>query len=170
MQCQPLVEACWMISVLFSSSHEYLRPGQLVGALLTDDFGTPLPAGLEHAAPDFGPIGALLDDLDERYKGTTAVGPGTHAHLFMIGVEKSATSRGIAHRLIECCVDNASRRGYTSAVTEATGNISQHIFRKLGFKELHTARYKEFSFNGAQVFSSIQGVDGTILMERNLAD
>jgi len=142
--------------------------GHLLGALLADDFGTDPPPGLEEAAPRFAPIGALLEGLDEQYRAKTAVAPGTHAHLFMVAVAEAATSRGIAGRLVQTCIDNAKQLGYTTAITEATGSASQRVFRKLGFVDALVTPYKDFTFDGVRVFSSIDGVEGTILMTRNL--
>ncbi len=142
--------------------------GQLVGALLADDFGTPPPSDLEHVAPGFAPVGALLDSLDEQYRATTPVAPGTHAHIFMVGVAQAAASRGIARHLIESCITHATRLGYRMAVTEATGSASQHVFRKLGFSELFSVTYRDFTFGGSRVFSGIQGVSSALLMVRSL--
>lgn len=142
----------------------------LVGALLADDFGTVPPQGLEDAAPCFAPIGALLESLDEQYRAGTLVAPGTHAHLFMLGVAERAALRGIAGKLVETSIANATRIGYRTAITEATGSASQHVFRKRGFRDLLRASYKEFMFNGQRVFSSIDGVEGTILMTRELGE
>ncbi len=142
--------------------------GQLVGALLSDDFGTPLPPGLGLAAPRLVPIGALLRSLDEQYRARHAVEPGTHLHLFMLGVSHGSSGRGIARKLIETCVAHGKRRGYSTAVTEATGRISQHLFRKLGFEELFGASYQGFLFDGQPVFSSIAEPEGTLLMVRRI--
>ncbi len=142
--------------------------GRLVGALLADDFGTAPPPGLEEAAPRFAPVGALLDRLDEQYRATTPVAPGTHAHIIMVGVLEDAGSRGIAGHLVGACIAQARRLGYQTAVTEATGAASQHVFRKAGFQSVATAPYCDFSYGGQHVFSAITGVEGTILMTLEL--
>lgn len=142
--------------------------GALVGALLTEDFGTPPPEGLEEAVPRFAPIGALLEGLDRRYRDTRAVVPGSRLHLFMLAVADHAAGRGIAHRLVGACLENGKARGYGFAVTEATGKVSQHVFRKLGFRDLFSTAYADFRHEGRAVFSSIVGHEGTILMERTL--
>ena len=142
--------------------------GPLVGVLLADDFGTAPPPGIEDVAPMFAPIGALLDGLDAQYRSATAVVPGTHAHLFMLGVAEHAGSRGIAGHLVASCLAQAQRRGYLMAVTEATGAVSHHVFRKVGFQHVATASYCDFSHEGQLVFSAITGVEGTMLMTRDL--
>lgn len=143
---------------------------RLVGAMLADDLGTDGPTGLDEAAPQFAPIGSLLGVLDEQYRAVTTVAKGTHAHMFMVGVEASSQLRGIATRLVETCMANAAADGYKTAVTEATGSVSQHVFRKLGFVDRFQVLYQEFTFDGQRVFPSIEGVDGTVLMTRELSD
>jgi ribosomal protein S18 acetylase RimI-like enzyme len=124
---------------------------RVFGALLTDDFGTPPPGGLDAVAPTFAPVGILLDGLDENYRATRAIEPGTHLHLFMVGVAQDAASRGIAGNLVAACLANGKGRGYGTAVTEATGAASQHVFRKCGFEDLFVASYARFAFNGQRV-------------------
>jgi ribosomal protein S18 acetylase RimI-like enzyme len=142
--------------------------GALVGALLVGDFATPPPEGVLEAAPAFEPIGALLDSLDERYRANYVVAQGSHLHLFMLGVAEQASGRGIAHNLIATCLSNGRLKGYSTAITEATGSVSQHVFGKLGFSELLVASYSDFSFRGEHVFSNIHGPRGTALMIRAL--
>ncbi len=140
----------------------------LVGALLAEDFVTPPPDGLEDVAPSFAPIGALLGDLDSRYRASRTILPGSCVHIFMVGVADRASGQGIAQQLVTTCLANGRARGYRLAVTEATGSVSQHVFRKLGFRDILAAPYKDFLFNGRRVFSSIIGPEATILMEREL--
>jgi ribosomal protein S18 acetylase RimI-like enzyme len=142
--------------------------GVLVGALLAEDFGTPPPDGLADVTPNFAPIGALLEGLDVEYRKSRTVVPGSYLHLFMVGVSTDFAGRGIAHHLITACSTNGKGRGYRFAVTEATGSVSQHVFRKLGFHDVFATPYRDFRFNGQPVFSSIVGPSSTILMEREL--
>lgn len=142
--------------------------GSLVGALLAQDFATAPPEGLEHVAQAFHPIGALLDTLDAEYRSTREILEGTHLHLFMIGVVPAFGGRKIAQNLLAASVNNGAAQGYRTAVTEATGALSQHIFRKAGFVDRHVARYADFVFEGKHVFHSIKNPPGTVLMDRAL--
>ena len=142
--------------------------GRLVGALLADDFGTTPPEGLDATAPLFAPVGALLDTMDEPYRASAAVAPGTHAQLFMLGVAAHAASRGIAGQLVAVCMAQAQALGYHTAVTEPTGAASQQVFRRAGFHHVATASYRDFVFGGERVFAAIMGVEGTMLMTRAL--
>ena len=140
----------------------------LLGALLVEDFGTPPPEGPDPSVPAFAPIGALLEGLEGQYRASRTIGAGTHLHLMMLAVAQRGTGRGIAHQLISTCLANGKRRGFSFAVTEATGSVSQHVFRTLGFREVLSASYKVFLFDGQAVFSSVFGQEATILMEREL--
>ena len=60
--------------------------GRLIGVMLTDDFTSPPPEGIDRMAKHFDPIAALLDGLDEQYRKTNRVLPGQIIHLFMLGV------------------------------------------------------------------------------------
>jgi ribosomal protein S18 acetylase RimI-like enzyme len=142
--------------------------GELLGAVLVEDFTAPPPAGLDRSAPDFAPVGALLESLDNRFRAMREISPGTHLHVFMVGVADGAAGRGVASRLVSLCLANAGLRGYRHAVAEATGLASQHIFRRHGFRDLLSAPYRDFLFEGKPVFSSIVGPEATILMEREI--
>lgn len=142
--------------------------GSLVGALLAQDFATAPPEGVEHVAQAFHPIGGLLDGLDAEYRRTRQILPGTHLHLFMLGVVPAFAGHKIAQNLLAASLSNGVAQGYRTAVAEATGALSQHIFRKAGFVDRHVARYDDFVFEGKHVFRSIQNPSGTVLMDRAL--
>jgi ribosomal protein S18 acetylase RimI-like enzyme len=142
--------------------------GSLVGALLAQDFATPPPEGLEQVAEAFHPIGALLDGLDDEYRSSREILQGTHLHLFMIGVLPAFGGQKIAQNLLAVCLSNGAARGYKTAVTEATGALSQHIFRKAGFVDQQIASYADFVFDAKHVFRSIKNPSGTVLMDKQL--
>jgi ribosomal protein S18 acetylase RimI-like enzyme len=142
--------------------------GELVGAMLTEDFGTP-PPDLSVAPPGFAALGEVLDQLEDEYRGMYTVSPGTDLHLFMLGVSDAFAGRGVAQKMVELCVENGARRRYRRAFAETTGRTSQHIFRKAGFQERSRVSYGDFSYEERRVFASIAGEGGTLLMVRSLA-
>jgi GNAT superfamily N-acetyltransferase len=142
--------------------------GQVVGALLTDDFASAPPEGIEHFSGKFGPIWALLDALDTQYKQGKSLRVGDSLHLLMIAVTHQHTGKKVAQTLVRACLENGIRKGYQTAVTEATGVISQHIFRKCGFVDRFAIPYKAFMYQGRRVFESIEEHTGTILMDKVL--
>ena len=54
------------------------------------------------------------------------------------------------------------------ALTEATGKVSQHIFRKNGFADRFSVAYSNFRYENRLVFASICGHEEAILMDRSL--
>ncbi len=93
---------------------------------------------------------------------------GEHLHLFMLAVDARFAGHGIAQTLVRTCIDNGRKKGYRHAVTEATGVISQRVFRKLGFEERCRVSYRDYCYQGEAVFASVAGHDGAALMERRL--
>jgi ribosomal protein S18 acetylase RimI-like enzyme len=142
--------------------------GRLIGAMLTNDFASPSPEGIDKVAEHFDPIAALLNMLDEQYRKVAHTISGEILHLFMLGVAAEFGGKGIAKNLVRLTLENGKCRGYTVAVTEATGNVSQHIFRTFGFAERFRTNYRDFTYRGKAVFQGIVEHKATILMERNL--
>jgi ribosomal protein S18 acetylase RimI-like enzyme len=142
---------------------------RIAGVLLTDDFGAPPPLDLSGVTDRILPILAMLDGLDEAYRTGRSIAPGRYLHLFMLAVDARFARRGIAQQLVAACLANGRAKGYTHAVTEATGVVSQHVFRKSGFHERQRAAYRDYRHDGRAVFASIRGHDATILMDRPLA-
>ncbi len=139
--------------------------GKLIGAMLTDDFASPPPVNPKHLSHNFEPIAHLLEELDDKYRRTEKVMRGGILHLFMLGVATDFGGEGIASRLVQHTIENGKRKGYKKAVAEATGLVSQHIFRNHGFVERSRIAYKEFMYRGRPVFNSIAKHEAVILME-----
>ncbi|HEY6192667.1 MAG TPA: GNAT family N-acetyltransferase [Bacteroidota bacterium] len=142
--------------------------GKLIGAMLTDDFAGPPPENSDTLPESFAPVAALLDGLDQQYRRIHPADPGQVLHLFMLGVAPDFGGRGIARTLVRLTLANGKKEGYERAITEATGNVSQHVFRALGFVERFHIPYKEFTFRGKRPFESIVGHKSIMLMERSL--
>ncbi len=141
---------------------------RLVGAMLTDDFASPPPENVDKLPENFKPVAALLEGLDEQYRKVHPVVPGRILHLFMLGVAPDFGGRGIARILVQLTLENGKKKGYVKAITEATGNVSQHIFRNHGFVERFRIAYKDFLYEGKRTFDTIIEHEAVILMERNL--
>lgn len=141
--------------------------GQVIGAMIADDFASAPPEGMGLLGEAFEPILALLGELDEQYKKGRTLRLGEYLHLFMIAVDHRHKGRKVAQNLVRACLENGVRKGYHTAVTEATGVISQHIFRSsFGFRDRLEMPYKTFVYEGRPVFASIEGHSGTILMDK----
>lgn len=146
-----------------------LETEQVIGAMIADDFASELPLGKERLSDKFTSIFKLLDDLDSPYKLGKRISIGEYLHLFIIAVAHQYKEKKVAQNLIEICMENGMRKGYRTAVTEATGAISQHIFRnRFGFIDRFEIPYKIYTQKGRKIFESIEGHTGIILMDKNL--
>jgi ribosomal protein S18 acetylase RimI-like enzyme len=140
--------------------------GQIAGALLTEDAAAAPPEGVEALSEKLEPILDLLGQIDAEYRDGEAIVSGEFLHLFFLGVADQFTRRGIGLELVAACLRNGAAKGYTSAVTEATNPISQHIFRELGFKKRAERSYADYRFGGSAVFASIADHGGPMTMDR----
>ena len=86
-------------------------------------------------------LARILDGLDESYRRDKEIRPGEFLHLFMLGVEPSAEGKKIGQTLVAECLKHGHQKRYRTAVTEATGSASQHVFRRLGFADRLAANY-----------------------------
>ena len=142
--------------------------GELAGALLTEDSASPPPSGLDRLSKKFDPIFDILGQLDTDYRQGKPVVTGESLHLFLLGVAETFGGRGVAQQLVTSCLANGVRRGYRTAVTEATNSVSQHIFRKQGFVDRVRRSYRDHRYEGQAFFAAIDGHVGPILMDRPL--
>jgi len=142
--------------------------GKLAGVLLTDDFGRPPMLDVNQISPKFLPILSLLETLDGQFRRGKTIHGGEYLHLFMVGVDGQFAGCGIAQGLVAACLDNGLRKGYRGALTEATGRVSQRVFRKQGFVDRFSVRYRDFRHEGKSVFASIREHESAILMDRPL--
>ena len=142
--------------------------GEIAGAMLTDDFAIPPEIATADLSDKFLPILAILDTLDEQYRKGRAIGVGEYLHLFMLAVDRRYSGRGIAKQLVSACLENGRVKGYKYAVTEATGTISQRVFRQLGFREQGRVAYQEYQYERRAVFASIREHEAAILMDRRI--
>jgi ribosomal protein S18 acetylase RimI-like enzyme len=143
--------------------------GQLAGALLTEDSASSLPSGIDHLSKKFEPIFDILGQLDADYRQGKPAVPGEALHLFLLGVSDAFAGRGVAQQLVGVCVEYGKRKGNSVAVTEATNNVSQHIFRKLGFVDRVQRSYRDHRCQGGSFFADIHEHIGPVLMEKLLA-
>jgi ribosomal protein S18 acetylase RimI-like enzyme len=140
----------------------------MAGALLTDDAAAPPPQGLEGLSEKLDPIFDLLGQIDTDYRDRRTILSGQYLHLFLLGVAEQFTRRGIGRELVAACLQNGTAKGYTSAVTEGTNLVSQHIFRELGFRKQAERSYGEYRFGGSAVFASIAEHGGPMTMDRHI--
>ncbi len=129
--------------------------GKLLGCQISEDFHGEPPAKLNRLYPGFEPILALLDTLDSIYRITH------HTHQnelyeFMMGVYPEYKGRNIGYNLLKVSHMLGRMKGFTGAIAEVTGPISQRIFiEKHNYHVLEEIEYKRFNFHGRTCFEGI---------------
>jgi ribosomal protein S18 acetylase RimI-like enzyme len=86
-----------------------------------------------------------------------------------LGVAEQFARRKIGQHLVATCLANGADRGYTTAFTEATNPVSQHIFGQLGFQTRATRSYRDYRLDGWAPFASISEQGGPMTMDRDIA-
>jgi ribosomal protein S18 acetylase RimI-like enzyme len=147
-----------------------LGSGVIAGAVLAEDALSPPLGPSVQVSPRFLPLAVLFDELAAGLPTWHPKSPGKVIHVSMLAVDASFSGRGIAQRLVEACLENAAAHGYRRAVTESSGLVSQHIFRKLGFEMVAERSYAEFRHEGQATFASIAAQGGILAMARPIAE
>ncbi len=141
---------------------------ELAGVVLAEDFSLAPVVNIHRISAKLLPILSMLETLDEQFRSGKTLAVGEYLHLFMLAVDARFAGRGIGHQLVRACTNNGLRKAYHLALTEATGNVSQHIFRKNGFAERFSVSYRDFVYQRQHVFASITVHEKAILMEKPL--
>lgn len=142
---------------------------QIIGTMVTDDFAIEPPEELRQLKGNYAPLWAVLDELDTQYKQGKFVSKGEYLHLFLLAVDTRQSGKKIAQNLVKTSLEHGIRNGFKTGIVEASGLISQNIFRKFGFVDRFEASYNTFTFQGKQVFNAIKDHHGIILMDKSLS-
>jgi len=89
-------------------------------------------------------------------------------HIYFLGIIEKYRSRMISNNLLEKNLNMAIEKGFLVAKVEATGNISQHIFRKYGFEDRCSIDYQTYEYKGRKIFQGIKEHKSLILMDKVL--
>jgi GNAT superfamily N-acetyltransferase len=140
--------------------------GSIAGFCIAQDFAT-APHYREHRIhPKFQPLISLLETLDQQYREGNRVAPGKVFHLYLLGVEREFSGRGLALNLVERSLNRARELGFSSGLAEATGVASQALVARLGFATVGRVNYADFLFEGQPVFHAITAPAACLLVEK----
>ena len=144
------------------------RDGIVIGTALATAF-TWLPSEAAVAAsPNYAPIGALLEELEADFGSRPKDELECCLHVHMLAVDDGHRNRGTGRELLRLCLENASVRGMTAAVSDATNAASRRTFEAVGFASIGEVHYAGFEFEGTRPFAKIPNADHTALMYRKL--
>ena len=142
---------------------------EVIGARISEDFYLAGGGDIPGLSNKFLPLFAMLEKLSNYYGNHRGIVKGRYVHMFMVAVDEAYTKQGIAPTMYRIFIRHALERGFTHAVTEPTGLISQHILRnKFGFRVVHEIPYQEFEYEGRLVFQNLKGHKSAMLMEKAL--
>ncbi len=140
---------------------------QVIGAIISEDLSTELSEEISKNLPEkLEVVFQLLKELHEQYELKKKVVTGKLFHIFLLAVKEQYRNRNIANNLIEKNLNLASQEEFSGAVVEATGNISQHLFRKYGFEDRCSIDYQTYEYKEIKVFEGIKEHRSCILMEK----
>ena len=148
------------------------KTGKIVGIRISEDFAGSEVDEIPGLSPKFFPLFTILGQIDNHFRNIRDdIVPGKYVHLFMVAVKSEYAGRGIAPNMNKLFFAHVKKLGFTHAVTEPTGAISQHILvNKFGFNIIHEIKYKDFVFEGEKVFAELQGHEGVMLLEKDLSE
>jgi ribosomal protein S18 acetylase RimI-like enzyme len=141
--------------------------GKIVAFLLSEDFDSSAPEGIEKIDRKIAIDMAIVDALEEEAKAARKEGE-RRFHIFFGGTDKEYVNRGIMTTLIEESIKLAKRKKFTNIIAEPTGLATQHIFKKFGFEQQKMIEYKKFVFEGKHIYETFEGPIGIILMEKRI--
>jgi len=77
-------------------------------------------------------------------------------HIFLLGAREKYRGKKIGNKLLENNLKMATQAGFSTAIAEATGKISQYICRKYGFEDRVSLDYQTYEYKGIKVFEGIK--------------
>ncbi|MGD1714217.1 GNAT family N-acetyltransferase [Dapis sp. BLCC M172] len=110
----------------------------------------------------------VLKELHEQYEMEKKLVNSKIFHIFLLGAREKYRGRKIGNKLVENNLKMATQAGFSKAIVEASGNISQHICRKYGFEDRVSLDYQTYEYKGVKVFEEIKEHQNCILMEKAL--
>jgi hypothetical protein len=139
--------------------------GKIVSFLLSEDFDSEQPEGIENIDVKMLPLMALVDTMEKDIKATKKEGE-RRFHMFLGGTDIEYENRHICTTVVEESMKLAKDKNFTSVIVEPSGFATQHIFNKLKFENRNMTEYKTFIYEGKNVFKNIEGPVGIPLMEK----
>jgi ribosomal protein S18 acetylase RimI-like enzyme len=141
--------------------------GKIVAFLLSEDFDSSAPEGIEKIDRKIAIDMAIVDAIEEDAKANKKEGE-RRFHIFFGGTENDYGNKGIMTTLIDESIKLAKRKKFTNIIAEPTGLATQHIFKKFGFEQQKMIEYKKFIFEGKHIYENFEGPIGIILMEKRI--
>ena len=142
---------------------------KVIGAILASDLAEVLNQADNHEDEPANPIACLITELNKSHFKDQVLAENTYLNIKFVAMDERFNGKGIVNELIAKCISEAKNKGFRYAQAEATGNISQHIFKnKLGFEEKAFIKYSEYTLDGEQPFAEIKEHEGIKLLIKEI--
>ena len=146
---------------------------EVIGVRISEDYEratSPLDLKATFSSK-FIPLLTLLEHLGNYFRAHHEIRPGQYVHLFMVAVKQRFMGQGVAQTMNKLFFKYIKQMGFTHAVTEPTGSISQYVLlHKFGFRTLHEISYDDFVYQNRKPFENLKGHRGAMLMEKKLSE
>lgn len=142
--------------------------GKIVAFLISEDFDSPKPEGIEKIDKKIAIDMAIVYAIEEEAKANKKEGE-RRFHIFLGGTAKEYVNRGIMTTLIYESIKLAKNKKFTSIIAEPTGFATQHMFKKFGFEQKKMIEYKKFVYGGENIFKTLDGPIGITLVEKMIS-
>lgn len=126
------------------------------------------PDGLNEVSKKLDPVMAILGDLDDLFFNESSLSHKDCFHILMVGVLPKFKGLKLAEQIIIYQEAMAKFYGYKYIFAEATGPVSQYIFKKLGYTIAASIDYKTYCHNQLYPFNSIEDCDSCALVLKKL--
>lgn len=145
------------------------QTNKVIGAVLSSDLASSLNESDIDEAENHNPIESLITTLNDAYFTDEHLPENTYLSIKFVAMDGNYKGKGAVNQLISACLQQAKQKGFSYAQAEATGKISQHIFKnKLGFDEKAFIKYSDFTFDGETPFSPLTEHEGIKLLIKRL--
>ena len=167
----PFAEKICQKAVAEGLSHIAKAPvtSEVAGFIISEHLSNESEEEIHKNIPQkFEVFSQVLKELHEQYEMEKKVVNSKMFHIFLLGAREKYRGRKIGNKLVENNLKMAAEAGFSKAIVEASGKISQHICRKYGFEDRASLDYQTYEYKGIKVFEEIKEHQSCILMEKAL--
>ncbi len=167
----PFAEIISQKAVVEGLSHVAKDPAtsEVVGFIISEHLSNESEAEIhKNILQKFEVFSQVLKELHEHYEMEKKLVNNKIFHIFLLGAREKYRGRKIGNKLVENNLNMAAQAGFSQAIVEASGNISQHICRKYGFEDRVSLDYQIYEYKGIKIFEGIKEHQSCILMEKGL--
>ena len=167
----PLAEKICQKAVAEGLSHIAKDPAtsEVAGFIISEHLSHESEEEIHKNIPQkFEVFSQVLKELHQQYEMEKKLVNSKIFHIFLLGGREQYRGKKIGNKLFEKNLNMATQAGFSKAIVEATGKISQHISRKYGFEDRVSLDYQTYEYKGVKVFEGIKEHQSCILMEKGL--